>query len=57
MAIWSDGYTNMNGSLLARGGASGGHGGRIETSGREGVGLRTGTIDVTAPAMARAASG
>lgn len=48
VVAWSDGTTRFAGSIKARGGADGGDGGRVEVSGREGLGF-TGEVDVAAP--------
>ena len=48
--VWSDGLTRFDGEIAARGGASGGGGGFVETSG--GVLSVSGVVDVTAPAGA-----
>lgn len=47
IVAWSDGATRMSGALSARGGAEGGDGGRIETSGKHLV--MNGTADTRAP--------
>lgn len=47
VVVWADGATRFAGNILARGGADGGDGGRVEVSGRAGLGF-TGTVDVTA---------
>ena len=54
VAVWSDNYTNFAGNISARGGATRGNGGYVETSGHV---LDTfGTVDASA-ATARRASG
>ena len=35
IAVWSDGHTTVDATLSARGGANGGNGGQVETSGKE----------------------
>lgn len=47
VVVWSDGQTSTLGHLSARGGAQGGNGGRVETSGKTLV--RSGLPDVGAP--------
>jgi filamentous hemagglutinin family protein len=47
VAVWSDGSTNFSGSILARGGAQGGDGGYVETSGA--TLWDRGTVDTRAP--------
>ncbi|AKJ27900.1 hypothetical protein AAW51_1209 [Caldimonas brevitalea] len=47
VVVWSDGRTVSRGKLSARGGARGGNGGRVETSGK--TLLRSGVPDVSAP--------
>lgn len=48
VVAWSDGTTRFAGSITVRGGADGGDGGRVEVSGRAGLGF-TGDVNVTAP--------
>jgi filamentous hemagglutinin family protein len=48
--VWSDDTTLFNGLASARGGALGGNGGFVETSGRRQLGIATGRVDVSAPA-------
>lgn len=45
--IWSDRTTEFHGSIFARGGAEGGNGGFVETSGKENL-LAQGHVDLTA---------
>ena len=47
VAVWSDGDTSFGGSITARGGAQGGNGGFVETSGERL--FVTGTVDTRAP--------
>ena len=47
VVVWSSGTTRFAASISARGGAEGGDGGRVEVSGREGLGF-TGAVSVTA---------
>ena len=49
VAVWSDGATTFNGSILATGGPMGGDGGWIETSGK-------GTLNIGATASVSAAA-
>ena len=49
VVVWSDGVTEFAGQILARGGIQGGHGGLVETSGLEGLGV-SGTVDANARA-------
>ncbi|WP_198433350.1 filamentous hemagglutinin N-terminal domain-containing protein, partial [Burkholderia ubonensis] len=52
VVLWSDNYTNFQGTIQARGGAAGGNGGQVETSSK-GVlkaAPRYDVLDVTAPA-------
>jgi filamentous hemagglutinin family protein len=50
VVVWSDQYTNVNGTIRARGGAKGGNGGKVETSGHKlNVGA-TAHVDAGAPA-------
>lgn len=49
LVVWSDGVTNVGGTLTARGGANGGNGGFVETSGKN---IRMGVLRVdTSAAM------
>jgi autotransporter-associated beta strand protein len=48
--VWADGTTVFDGSILARGGLLGGNGGRVETSGKSNLAVRTGTVDAGASA-------
>ncbi len=48
VAVWSDGTTSFAGSIRARGGAQGGNGGFVETSGK-GQLIVAGTVDTRAP--------
>ncbi|MBK6657777.1 MAG: filamentous hemagglutinin N-terminal domain-containing protein [Proteobacteria bacterium] len=47
VVVWADGTTQFAGSIKARGGADGGDGGRVEVSGKNGLGF-SGEVDVTA---------
>jgi len=49
VVVWSNKYTNVNGTITARGGLQGGNGGNIETSSHGVLGV-TGTVDASAPA-------
>jgi len=49
VAVWSDGATTFNGAITARGGAQGGNGGFVETSGAISVAVATGSVDTLAP--------
>lgn len=47
VVVWADGTTRFAGNITARGGAQGGNGGKIETSGKESLSL-TGMADASA---------
>ena len=47
VVVWSDGRTDMDGSIKATGGINGGNGGNVETSGKVALDLK-GRVDVTA---------
>jgi filamentous hemagglutinin family protein len=49
VTIWSDGTTQFNGAISARGGAQGGNGGQVETSGHDLGVSSTAKVDTTAP--------
>ncbi|MDP1735133.1 MAG: filamentous hemagglutinin N-terminal domain-containing protein, partial [Sulfuritalea sp.] len=49
VVVWADGTTRFYGSISARGGANGGNGGLVETSGKEYL-LAKGRVDASAPA-------
>ena len=48
VVLWSDSQTTFAGTILARGGESGGNGGFVETSGKQRLAF-TGTVDTRAP--------
>ncbi|EKC4740293.1 filamentous hemagglutinin N-terminal domain-containing protein, partial [Salmonella enterica subsp. enterica] len=48
-ALWSDDYTNFRGTVLAKGGAQSGHGGRVETSSHRNL-QASGEVDASARA-------
>ena len=52
VAVWSDGTTVFDGTITARGGAFGGNGGTVETSGKAALTVTTGFVDTRAPAGA-----
>ncbi|EBY1954758.1 filamentous hemagglutinin N-terminal domain-containing protein, partial [Salmonella enterica subsp. enterica serovar Sandiego] len=47
--LWSDDYTNFRGTVLAKGGAQSGHGGRVETSSHQNL-QASGEVDASARA-------
>jgi filamentous hemagglutinin family protein len=47
--VWSDEKTGFYGTINARGGASGGDGGFVETSSKGALDVRNSTVDTTAP--------
>ncbi|EDX9447691.1 filamentous hemagglutinin N-terminal domain-containing protein, partial [Salmonella enterica subsp. enterica] len=47
--LWSDDYTNFRGTVLAKGGAQSGHGGRVETSSHRNLQV-SGEVDASARA-------
>lgn len=47
VVVWADGTTRFAGNITARGGAQGGNGGKVETSGKESLSL-TGMADASA---------
>ena len=50
VAVWSQDDTAFNGSITATGGAQAGNGGFVETSGKAGLTVASGTVDTLAPA-------
>ncbi|HEY8875918.1 MAG TPA: YDG domain-containing protein, partial [Roseateles sp.] len=46
VVVWSNDRTDFNGRIAARGGALGGNGGLVETSGKQTLNVRTGRVDV-----------
>jgi filamentous hemagglutinin family protein len=49
VVAWADGHTQFNGAVSARGGATGGNGGQVETSGKKTLGINAGArVDVSA---------
>ncbi|MEI6762002.1 MAG: filamentous hemagglutinin N-terminal domain-containing protein, partial [Betaproteobacteria bacterium] len=50
VVVWADGSTSFNGSIEARGGATGGDGGFVETSGKNGLSIASGKVDASAAA-------
>ena len=53
IVVWSDGATVFNGQARARGGAEGGDGGAVETSGLRQLGIAYGRVDTGAPGGGR----
>src|SRR5581483_9958695 len=49
VAVWADGNTVFDGTIVARGGAQGGNGGLVETSGKQNLRVRSGFVDTLAP--------
>ncbi|MBS0277688.1 MAG: filamentous hemagglutinin N-terminal domain-containing protein [Proteobacteria bacterium] len=49
VAVWSDGNTNFAGNISARGGAQGGNGGQVETSGHTLGVTASAKVDTSAP--------
>ncbi len=47
--LWADETTLFDGTVYARGGAKGGDGGFVETSGKLDLGIETGFVDTSAP--------
>ena len=50
VVVWADGLTVFDGSISARGGLLGGNGGRVETSGKSNLAVRSGSVDAGASA-------
>jgi len=50
VVVWADGSTAFNGSITARGGALGGDGGSVETSGKHGLSISVGEVNASAAA-------
>ncbi|MBX3375928.1 MAG: filamentous hemagglutinin N-terminal domain-containing protein [Phycisphaeraceae bacterium] len=48
VVVWADRYTNYQGKISARGGAQGGNGGSVETSGKDYLHMN-GSVDAAAP--------
>ncbi len=48
VVVWADGHTTFAGSIEARGGVDGGHGGRVETSGKQTLNFK-GRVNTMAP--------
>ena len=48
VVVWADGNTVFNGSISVQGGAQGGNGGFVETSGKNQLGVATGAVDALA---------
>ncbi|CAN5422426.1 autotransporter-associated beta strand repeat-containing protein [soil metagenome] len=48
VVVWSDGTTLFDGAISARGGPLGGNGGLVETSGKQNLGISTGSVDAGA---------
>lgn len=46
--LWSDHYTSVNGTISARGGSAGGHGGFVETSSKQVLNIGDLQVDTTA---------
>lgn len=49
VVVWADNHTRFDGTITARGGAQRGDGGKVETSGKETLDIRTGKVDASAP--------
>ncbi|HUZ71388.1 MAG TPA: filamentous hemagglutinin N-terminal domain-containing protein, partial [Stellaceae bacterium] len=49
VVVWSDGHTIFDGATTVRGGAQGGNGGFVETSGKGALSVLTGSVDALAP--------
>lgn len=50
VVVWSDGKTKFSGTVKSRGGAEGGNGGRVETSGKETLAVtESARVDAAAP--------
>ena len=49
VVVWSDSYTRFDGTISARGGASGGNGGQVETSSHDVLNVGSGRVYASAP--------